>query len=110
MKARQRLIQKLEQTAVGRRFVREPRGRAVASAAAGLLVNLLYAFYHGALGVINQSLWFVAMLVSFGSMDGADIALMNGLAGISVCVFILFLGIFTVTRSGGERGNAHGTV
>lgn len=210
--------------------MQEQRFRAVFSAAVGLLANILYAVYHGALGVINQSLWFVSMfayyvilssmrfsavlcewkrkplasedteyflaklcggllvllsfilggvvyislsqnvavkhreivmitiatytfykitvaviraikqrkntvlslvvirtigyaevaaslltlqrsmLVSFGSMDKGDIALMNGLTGISVCIFILFLGIFTILKSGKERKNTYGTV
>lgn len=33
-----------------------------------------------------------SMLRSFGSMDSGDIALMNGLTGISVCLFIMLLG------------------
>ena len=230
MKGKQAVVQKLEGTKIGRRLIREQRFRAVFSAAMGLLVNVLYAFYHAALGVINQSLWFVAMfayyailssmrfsvvlcewgrkpsackgieyfaaklcggllvllsliltgvvyislfqnvavkhheivmitiatytfykitvaviraikqrkntapllavirtigyaevaasiltlqrsmLRSFGSMDSGDIALMNGLTGISVCLFIMLLGFFTILRSGKERKNTHGAV
>ena len=230
MRVKQAIIQKFEETKIGRRFIREQRFRAVFSAAVGLLINSLYAFYHGALGVVNQSLWFVAMfsyyvilssmrfsavlcewkrksstskdmeyfvaklcggllvllsftlagvvyislfqnvavkhneivmitiatytfykitvaiiraikqrkntvpllvvirtigyaevaaslltlqrsmLISFGSMDSENIALMNGLTGISVCLFILLLGIFTILRSGTERKNTYGTV
>ena len=35
--------------------------RVIFSASIGLLINILYAFYHGMLGLMNQSLWFVAM-------------------------------------------------
>lgn len=65
MKIKQAVIQKFEETKIGRRIIREQRFRAVFSASVGLLVNILYAFYHGALGVINQSLWFVAMFAYY---------------------------------------------
>lgn len=230
MNAKQAAIQKIEGTKLGRRFIQEQRFRAVFSAAVGLLANIMYAIYHGALGVVNQSLWFVtmfayymilssmrfsavlcewkrkslasedteylvakrcggllvllsfilggivyislsqnvavkhheivmitiatytfykitvaviraikqrknavplldvirtigyaevaaslltlqrSMLISFGSTGNEDIALMNGLTGISVCLFILLLGIFTILKSGKERKNTHGTV
>lgn len=231
MKVKQAVIQKFEETKIGRRFIREQQFRAFFSAFIGLLVNILYAFYHGVLGVIDRSLWFAAMfsyyvilssmrfsavlcewkrrsstskdmeylvaklcggllvllsftlagvvyislfqnvavkhheivmitiaaytfykitaaiiraikqrkstvpplfivirtvgyaevaaslltlqrsmLLSFGSMDSEKIALMNGLTGISVCLFILLLGIFTILRSGKERKNTYGTV
>ena len=230
MNAKQAAIQKIKRTKLGRRFIQEQRFRAVFSAAAGLLANIMYAIYHGALGVANQSLWFVtmfayymilssmrfsavlcewkrkslasedteyfvaklcggllvllsfilggivyislsqnvavkhheivmitiatytfykitaaviraikqrkntvpllvvirtigyaeavaslltlqrSMLISFGSMDNEDIALLNSLTGISVCLFILLLGIFTILTSGKERKNTHGIV
>ena len=230
MNAKQAAIQKIKRTNLGRRFIQEQRFRAVFSAAVGLLANIMYAIYHGTLGVVNQSLWFVtmfayymilssmrfsavlcewkrkslasedteyfvaklcggllvllsfilggivyislsqnvavkhheivmitiatytfykitvaviraikqrkntvpllvvirtigyaevaaslltlqrSMLISFGSMDNEDIALMNSLTGISVCLFILLLGIFTILTSGKERKNTHGTV
>lgn len=230
MNAKQAAIQKIKRTKLGRRFIQEQRFRAVFSAAVGLLANIMYAIYHGALGIVNQSLWFVtmfayymilssmrfsavlcewkrkslasedteyfvaklcggllvllsfilggivyislsqnvavkhheivmitiatytfykitvaviraikqrkntvpllvvirtigyaevaaslltlqrSMLISFGSMDNKDIALMNSLTGISVCLFILLLGIFTILKGGKERKNAHGTV
>lgn len=230
MNIKQVVIRKFEETKTGRRFIREQRFRAFFSASVGLLVNILYAFYHGVLGVVNQSLWFAAMfayyvilsfmrfsavlcewkrkssasrdmeyfvaklcggllvllsftlagvvcislfqnvavkhheilmitiaaytfykitaaiiraikqrkntvpllvvirtigyaevaaslltlqrsmLISFGSMDSETIALMNGMTGISVCLFILLLGIFTILRSSRERKSTHGTV
>ena len=65
MKARQSAIQKIEGTKIGRRFIQEQRFRAFFSAAAGLPVNILYALYHGVLGVVNQSLWFVTMFAYY---------------------------------------------
>lgn len=65
MNAKRAAIQKIEGTKIGRRFIREQRFRAVFSAAVGLLINSLYAFYHGALGVLNQSLWFAAMFAYY---------------------------------------------
>ena len=59
MKAKQAVIQKIEGTKIGKRLIQEQRFRAVCSAAISLLVNILYAFYHVVLGVVNQSLWFV---------------------------------------------------
>lgn len=65
MNAKRAAIQKIEGTKIGKRFIREQRFRAVFSAAVGLLINSLYAFYHGALGVLNQSLWFAAMFAYY---------------------------------------------
>ena len=230
MKVKQIVIQKFEKTKIGRRFLDEQRFRSFFSVSVGLLVNILYAFYHGALGVANQSLWFVAMfayyvilsfmrfsavlcewkrrssvskdmeyfvaklcgsllvllsftlagivyislfqnvavkhheivmitiaaytfykitvaiiravkqrkntvpllvvirtigyaevaaslltlqrsmLISFGSMDSKSIVLMNGLTGISVCLFILILGISTILRNSKGRKTIYGSV
>ncbi len=65
MNTKQALIQKIERTKIGKRLIQEQRFRAVFFAAIGLLVNILYAFYHGALGVVNQSLWFIAMFAYY---------------------------------------------
>lgn len=65
MNAKRAAIQKIEGTKIGKRFIREQRFRAVFSAAVGLLINSLYAFYHGALGVLNQSLWFAVMFAYY---------------------------------------------
>lgn len=65
MRAKQAVIKKIERTKIGRRLIQEQRFRAVFSATAGLMVNILYAFYHGALGIANQSLWFIAMFAYY---------------------------------------------
>lgn len=65
MKAKQAVIQKIEGTKIGKRLIQEQRFRAVCSAAISLLVNILYAFYHVVLGVVNQSLWFITMFAYY---------------------------------------------
>lgn len=230
MNVRQVIVEKIEKTKVGRRLIREQQFRVIFSASVGLLINILYAFYHGMLGLMNQSLWFVAMgayyvvlgamrfsavlcewrgrsaysedaeyfvvklcggmlilmgflltslvyislaqniavkhdeivmiiiatysfykitaaviraikqrrnnaplliairtigyaevaaslltlqrsmLVSFGSMDAADMAMMNRLTGMAVCLFIWLLGIFTMRKGRKRRKKRNGTV
>lgn len=39
----------------------EPRNRMIVSAGAGFFLNLLYAVYHGVLGMVHLSLWFITM-------------------------------------------------
>ena len=65
MNAKQTVIQKIKRTKLGRRFIQEQRFRAVFSAAVGLLANIMYAIYHGALGVVNHSLWVVTMFTYY---------------------------------------------
>ena len=65
MKAKQAVIQRMERTEIGRRWIREQQFRAVFSAAVSLLINILYTFYHGVLGVLNHSLWFTAMFAYY---------------------------------------------
>lgn len=65
VKAKQAVIQKIEGTKIGKRLIQEQRFRVVCSAAISLLVNILYAFYHVALGIVNQSLWFIAMFAYY---------------------------------------------
>lgn len=42
------------------------RYRAILFAGAAFALNLLYALYHCALGVLNRSLWFIAMCAFYG--------------------------------------------
>lgn len=61
MRITQNIIDKMEKTQIGKRFVKEQRYRMVSVAAFSFLFNLLYALYHGVLGVLHLSLWFVTM-------------------------------------------------
>ena len=58
-----RLISKTE---TGRKAASDREYRTVLSAAVSFAFNLLYALYHGALGVINLSLWFITMCAFYG--------------------------------------------
>lgn len=61
MNVRRAAADRLEKTELGRRIVGEQRFRMVLTAALGFLLNLLYALYHGMLGVIGMSVWFITM-------------------------------------------------
>lgn len=61
MSIKQRIINRIERTEAGKQFIREQRSRIVLFAVFGFSLNLLYAFYHAALGIINQSVWFMTM-------------------------------------------------
>lgn len=61
MSIKQYIINKIERTEAGKHFIREQRSRIVLLAVFSFFLNLLYAFYHAALGIINQSIWFITM-------------------------------------------------
>lgn len=61
MKIKQRVMDRLAKTKVGKRVICEQRDRIVLSAVLGFLFNFLYAVYHGVLGITQLSLWFITM-------------------------------------------------
>ena len=61
MSIKQSIINRIERTKTGKRFIREKRSRIILSAIFSFSLNLLYAFYNGVLGIINQSVWFIFM-------------------------------------------------
>lgn len=61
MKIKQTAADRLAKTKFGKRIAGEQRFRMVLAAAIGFLLNLIYALYHGVLGVINPSVWFITM-------------------------------------------------
>lgn len=61
MSIKQGIISRIERTETGKRLIREQRSRIILSAVFSFSLNLLYAFYNGALGIINQSVWFITM-------------------------------------------------
>lgn len=61
MSIKQRIVNRIERTETGKQLIREQRTRIVLFAVFGFALNLLYAFYHAALGIINQSVWFITM-------------------------------------------------
>lgn len=56
----------LAKTKTGEKLLRDRRSRIVFFVAVSFGCNLLYALYHGALGIMNASLWFVAMCAFYG--------------------------------------------
>lgn len=61
MKAKQRLVHQIEKTQIGKQFINEQRSRIILFAVFNFFINVLYAFYNGILGVVNQSIWFIVM-------------------------------------------------
>lgn len=61
MNVRRAAAGRLAKTELGRRIVGEQRFQMVLTAALGFLLNLLYALYHGMLGVIGMSVWLITM-------------------------------------------------
>ena len=61
MKPGQKFNRLISKTEMGRRMASDLRYRIIVFAAVSFAINLLYAFYHGAVGVWNQSLWFLTM-------------------------------------------------
>lgn len=52
---------RLSRSKTGRRLLEDLRYRMVAAAGCSFLLNLLYACYHGVVGVIYHSVWFLTM-------------------------------------------------
>lgn len=61
MNIKKKIFEKIESVPIGNRAVNDTRYRIILSAAFSFLINLLYALYHGGLGIVNHSLWFITM-------------------------------------------------
>lgn len=62
MSVKRKIFHIIESSEIGKKVLfREPRYRIIAGAAFGFFINLLYALYHGGLGVANRSIWFMTM-------------------------------------------------
>ena len=66
MNPKQTVVSLLIKTKTGEKFVSSQRYRTILSAAAAFVFNLLYAFCHCVLGILNLSLWFIAMCAFYG--------------------------------------------
>lgn len=66
MKAKQIALSILTKTKTGKKIICNQRYRIVLSAAIAFVFNLLYALYHGILGILNLSFWFIAMCAFYG--------------------------------------------
>lgn len=56
-----KLLDRIQGTKIGEQLLREPRYRMVFGASVGFVINLLYALYHGVLGIGDRSMWFFSM-------------------------------------------------
>ncbi len=56
---------RIESTRLGSRMIKEHRYRNVTFAVMSLIFNLLFAFYNGALAMLNGSLWFGAICMYY---------------------------------------------
>jgi len=61
LRIKQHIISRIERTETGKQLIREQRSQIILFAILSFSLNLLYAFYNGALGIINQSIWFITM-------------------------------------------------
>lgn len=66
MNPKQAAVSLLSKTEIGREIVRSQHYQMVLSASMSFVLNVFYALYHGALGLINLSLWFMAMCAFYG--------------------------------------------
>ena len=99
-------------TQLGKRLQGDKRHRIIIYAVAGLVINLMYAFYNGILGIMFRSIWFMTLFayyavlssMRFGAVmferriaaDGGkadELYIMNVITGDAVFLFITALGI-----------------
>lgn len=66
MKRKQIGLSLLAKTKTGEKLISNQRYRMIMSAAIAFVFHLLYAIYHCVLGIINLSLWFIAMCAFYG--------------------------------------------
>ena len=66
MRLRQSAASLVARTRIGRWVLEDRRRRAVFFAAVSLGCNLLYALYHGVLGILGMSLWLITMCAFYG--------------------------------------------
>lgn len=66
MKLKQKATSLISRTKTGKKIVESQRYRIILSALVAFAFNLLYALYHGLLGFLNHSLWFISMCAYYG--------------------------------------------
>lgn len=97
MRIQQSLVRRAEKTTFGRRIVHERRYRMVLSAAFGFCLNLLYALYHGVLGIYSQSIWFLSMFAYYVILGAVRFSAVlcerknSGAASVGIEYFVLKL-------------------
>ena len=66
MKLKQKVVSLISKTKTGQKIASSQRYRIILSAKVAFAFNLLYALYHCVLGILNFSLWFIAMCAFYG--------------------------------------------
>lgn len=66
MKPKQIAVSLITKTKIGEKALFNQHYRIILSAAVAFVFNLLYAIYHCVLGIVNLSLWFIAMCAFYG--------------------------------------------
>ena len=66
MKLKQTAVLLFTKTKTGEKIILDQRYRIILSAAVAFVFNLLYALYHCVLGIMNLSLWLIAMCAFYG--------------------------------------------
>lgn len=61
MSIKHKTICKIEKWKVGKQILREQKYRIIFATALSFILNLLYALYHGVLGLASQSLWLLSL-------------------------------------------------
>lgn len=61
----QKVLNKIEQTSVGKKISSDVAYRTSLLAGWGLCINLIYAVMNGVLGVVNRSLWFITLFAYY---------------------------------------------
>ncbi len=61
MKMKQYVVDSIAKTKLGNRIVNEQRYRIILTAVLSLCFNLCYALFHGVVGILQHSWWFIAM-------------------------------------------------
>ena len=109
-------------------MIGDQRYRIVLSAAVAFVLNLLYALYHGVLGIVNCSLWFIAMCAFYGilattrfaavlcertkkriSSDDTETFVMR-LSGILLCGLSIVLAALNYMSLSQNRAAKHGEI
>lgn len=60
-----RILSEVKKNPLGERFFADYTFRTLMTTAPSFLINVIYTIYNGALGILNQSVWFITMAVYY---------------------------------------------
>ena len=69
MSIKHKAIRKIEKWKLGKQLLREQKYRILFATTFSFILNLLYAFYHGVLGFVNQSSWFLTLCAYYAILS-----------------------------------------